>query len=185
MARARKLATQAREPAPHYEHTETGFNYRMSNVLAGIGRGQLKVLAERVRARRRVFDRYRAAFADQPMLQWMPEPEGHYATHWLSCCTLAGDDLQAQRARRDRLLSALERHAVEARPVWKPMHLQPLFAGAPYFEHAPGQDVSGQLFEAGVCLPSGSNLSDADLDRVLDLMRRFLAREADSAKAHA
>ncbi len=177
MARARKLATQAREPAPHYEHVETGFNYRMSNVLAGIGRGQLKVLPQRVQARRRVFDLYRAAFADQPLLQWMPEPDGHYATRWLSCCTLAGENLDAQRARRDRLLLALERHAVEARPVWKPMHLQPLFAGAPYFEHTPGQDCSRALFEAGVCLPSGSNLSDADLDRVLDLMRGFLARE--------
>ncbi len=180
MARARKLATQAREPAAHYEHVETGFNYRMSNVLAGIGRGQLKVLTQRVQARRRVFDRYRAAFADQPLLQWMPEPSGHYATRWLSCCTLGGDSLEARRARRDRLLLALDRHAVEARPVWKPMHLQPLFAGAPYFEHAPGEDCSRALFEAGVCLPSGSNLSDADHDRVLDLLRGFLAREGDA-----
>ncbi len=179
MARARKLATQAREPAPHYEHVETGFNYRMSNVLAGIGRGQLRVLTQRVAQRRRVCDRYREALADHPEVQWMPEPAGHHATRWLTCFTLAGDDAAA---RRDRLLRALERHAVEARPVWKPMHLQPLFAQAPYFAHEEGQgaagDVSRRLFEAGVCLPSGSNLTDADIDRVIDLLRRALAREA-------
>mgnify|MGYP000697529508 CR=1 FL=1 len=179
MARARKLATQAREPAPHYEHVETGFNYRMSNVLAGIGRGQLRVLTQRVTQRRRVCDRYREALADHPEVQWMPEPAGHHATRWLTCFTLAGDDAAA---RRDRLLRALERHAVEARPVWKPMHLQPLFAQAPYFAHEEGKgeagDVSRRLFEAGVCLPSGSNLTDADIDRVIDLLRRALAREA-------
>ncbi len=177
MARARKLATQAREPAPHYEHIETGFNYRMSNVLAGIGRGQLKVLEDRVRARRRVFDRYREAFAGRTDIAWQPEAEGQYATRWLTCFTFTGGDAAARSARRDRLLRALERHAVEARPVWKPMHLQPLFAGAPYFEHAPGEDVSRALFESGVCLPSGSNLSDADLDRVIGLLHRALGRD--------
>ncbi len=177
MAQARKLATQAREPAPHYEHVEMGFNYRMSNVLAGIGRGQLKVLDQRVNQRRQVFDTYRAAFADHPELQWMPQPEGHRATRWLTCFALAGPDAQA---RRDRLMRALERHAIEARPVWKPMHLQPLFAGAPYFAHAEGDDVSARLFDSGLCLPSGSNMTDAQIERVIGHLRRLLAQDASS-----
>ncbi len=179
MARARKLATQAREPAPHYEHVEIGFNYRMSNVLAGIGRGQLKVLAQRVAQRRRVFEIYREALADRPEVQWMPEPEGYHATRWLTCFTLDGANGAAQR---DRLLRALERHAIEARPVWKPMHLQPLFQGAPYFPHAEGDDVSARLFERGVCLPSGSNLTDAEIERVIGHLKRLLA---STASAHA
>ncbi len=179
MERARKLSTQAREPAPHYEHVEVGFNYRMSNVLAGIGRGQLKVLDQRVAQRRQVFDQYLQDLADVPGLQWMPQPEGYHSTRWLSCFTLGGPDATL---RRDRLLRALERHAIEARPVWKPMHLQPLFQGAPYFEHAPGQDVSRDLFERGVCLPSGSNLTPAQIERVVGHLRRLLSEEAP---AHA
>jgi dTDP-4-amino-4,6-dideoxygalactose transaminase len=171
VARARKLSTQAREPAPHYEHTEVGFNYRMSNVLAGIGRGQLRVLDQRVERRRTVFETYRAALADIAEVQWQPEPQGMHSTRWLSCFALAGDDAAA---RRDRILRGLERHSIEARPVWKPMHLQPLFRGAPYFAHADREDVSARLFEAGVCLPSGSNLSDAQLGRVVDHLRRLL-----------
>ncbi|HSV46248.1 MAG TPA: aminotransferase class I/II-fold pyridoxal phosphate-dependent enzyme, partial [Ramlibacter sp.] len=176
VARARKLSTQAREPAPHYEHTEVGFNYRMSNVLAGIGRGQLRVLAQRVEQRRKVFDTYRAALSDLPQVQWMPEPEGCRSTRWLSCFSLQGADAAA---RRDRLLRALERHSIEARPVWKPMHLQPLFAGAAYEPHAPGQDVAAGLFESGVCLPSGSNLTDAQLERVVVHLRRALQLAED------
>ena len=179
MARARKLATQAREPAPHYEHVEVGFNYRMSNVLAGIGRGQLKVLAQRVAQRRRVFEIYREALADRPEVQWMPEPVGYHTTRWLTCFTIGGPD---GAARRDRLLRALERHAIEARPVWKPMHLQPLFRDVPYFPHAEGDDVSARLFERGVCLPSGSNLTDAEIERVIGHLRRLLAQ---SSSEHA
>jgi dTDP-4-amino-4,6-dideoxygalactose transaminase len=171
VAHARKLSTQAREPAPHYEHVEVGFNYRMSNVLAGIGRGQLRVLDQRVERRRAVFDAYRAALADLPELQWMPEPAGAHSTRWLTCFTLHGPDAAL---RRDRLLRGLERHSIEARPVWKPMHLQPLFRGAPYFSHAEGEDVSARLFESGVCLPSGSNMSDEQLARVVDHLRRLL-----------
>jgi dTDP-4-amino-4,6-dideoxygalactose transaminase len=170
--RARKLATQAREPAPHYEHVEVGFNYRMSNVLAGIGRGQLRVLDERVAQRRRVFMRYREALSDLPQLQWMPEPEGSHSTRWLSCLTLGG--AQAQR-KRDLVLRALERHSIEARPVWKPMHLQPLFRGAPYFAHEAGGDVAAGLFDAGICLPSGSNLTDSQIDQVIARLRRALS----------
>ncbi|MBK8073513.1 MAG: DegT/DnrJ/EryC1/StrS family aminotransferase [Ramlibacter sp.] len=177
MDRARKLATQAREPAAHYEHVEVGFNYRMSNVLAGIGRGQLRVLDERVTQRRRVFDTYARALADMPQVQWMPEPSGYRSTRWLTCFTLAGDHAQE---RRDRLLRSLERHSIEARPVWKPMQLQPLFEDAPFFAHAPDHDVSAGLFEGGVCLPSGSNLTDTQLDRVTEELRRALARIEDA-----
>lgn len=181
MDRARKLATQAREPAPHYEHVEVGFNYRMSNVLAGIGRGQLKVLDDRVERRRHVFETYRRALADLPQVQWMPEPEGYRSTRWLTCFCLPGRDAQA---RRDRVLKALERHSIEARPVWKPMHLQPLFRGAPYFPHAADDDVSARLFLGGICLPSGSNLTDAQLEQVSGQLRRALM-EAEETHAAA
>lgn len=171
VVRARKLATQAREPAAHYEHVEMGFNYRMSNVLAGIGRGQLRVLKQRVGQRRQVFERYRLAFADLPEIQWMPEPDGYHSTRWLTCFTLTGTDAP-EKCRQ--IMKALERHLIEARPVWKPMHLQPLFNGAPYFPHAQGTDVSAQLFKAGMCLPSGSNLSEAEQDRVINHLRHAL-----------
>ena len=179
MDRARKLATQAREPAPHYEHAEVGFNYRMSNVLAGIGRGQLRVLDERVAQRRRAFTTYKQALADVSQVQWMPEPEGYSSTRWLTCFTLFGQNPQA---RRDRILKSLERHSIEARPVWKPMHLQPLFRGAPYFMHADDRDVSAELFGGGICLPSGSNLTDGQLQYVIDHLRRALSQPED---AHA
>lgn len=181
VVRARKLSTQARELAPHYEHTEVGFNYRMSNVLAGIGRGQLKVLDQRVAQRRRVFDIYQEALADMPQVRWMPEPEGRRSTRWLTCFTLDGTDAH-DRCRN--VMRSLERHSIEARPVWKPMHLQPLFKGAPYFPHVPGQDVAAGLFHAGICLPSGSNLTDAQIASVVDNLRRaLLLAEEQSAAA--
>jgi dTDP-4-amino-4,6-dideoxygalactose transaminase len=179
--RARKLATQAREPAAHYEHVEVGFNYRMSNVLAGIGRGQLKVLEQRVEQRRRVFETYRDEFAGEPLLRWMPQPEGFRSTRWLTCFSLQG---QGARQRRDFVLRSLERHAIEGRPVWKPMHLQPLFAGAPYFAHDSG-DVSAALFETGICLPSGSNLTTEQQERVIDQLRRALATSGEGIGAAA
>lgn len=171
IGRARKFATQSREPARHYEHTEVGYNYRMSNVLAGIGRGQLRVLLERVAQRRAVFERYRAALSEVPAVRWMGEPRGYCSTRWLTCFTLAGPDAPA---RCEGLMRALERHQIEARPVWKPMHLQPLFAGAPYFQHTENHDVSRQLFETGICLPSGSNLSQDQQDRVIAHLRLAL-----------
>ena len=173
VVRARKLATQAREPAPHYEHAEVGFNYRMSNVLAGIGRGQLKVLDQRVERRRQVYEIYRQALSEVGEVQWMPEPVGMRSTRWLTCMLMQGADAAGCR---DHVLRSLERHSIEARPVWKPMHLQPLFRGAEYFPHAEGDDVSARLFEAGLCLPSGSNMADEQLDRVIDHLRRALLR---------
>ena len=169
--RARKLATQAREPAAHYEHVEVGFNYRMSNVLAGIGRGQLRVLDQRVSQRRQVFETYRHALSDQAQIEWMPEPAGYRSTRWLTCFTFRGAD---GARRRDAVMRSLERHAIEARPVWKPMHLQPLFSDAEYFSHE-SRDVSAALFEAGICLPSGSNLTPAQQERVIEQLRRALA----------
>jgi dTDP-4-amino-4,6-dideoxygalactose transaminase len=168
VARARHLSTQARESAPYYEHTEVGYNYRMSNVLAGIGRGQLKVLDERVRARRAVFDRYRERTADLEEIEWMPEADYGKSTRWLSACTLRKDVSPAA------LIEALGQDRIEARRVWKPMHLQPLFAGREFFAHVPGTDVAADLFERGVCLPSGSNISDDQLLRISDSLRRFL-----------
>jgi len=173
--RARKLSTQAREPAAHYEHVEVGFNYRMSNVLAGIGRGQLRVLDQRVAQRRAVFEAYREALADLPLVQWMPQPQGSNSTRWLSCFTLQ----EADRTSRDAVLRSLERHSIEARPVWKPMHQQPLFAGAPYFGHE-GGDVSAHLFATGICLPSGSNLTQAQQQRVIAQLRRALKDTHDA-----
>jgi dTDP-4-amino-4,6-dideoxygalactose transaminase len=170
MIRARKLATQAREPARHYEHKEMGFNYRMSNVLAGIGRGQLRVLEQRVAQRRQVFERYRAALSDLSFVHWMPEPEGWCSTRWLSCFTIDAYEPTIGEA----IMRTLERHSIEARPVWKPMHLQPLFARAPFFAHAPSEDVAQRLFRTGVCLPSGSNMSAEQQDRVIEHLRRAL-----------
>jgi dTDP-4-amino-4,6-dideoxygalactose transaminase len=174
IARARKLSTQAREPAKHYEHKEVGFNYRMSNVLAGIGRGQLNVLSDRVRARRAVFDRYREAFAQDTAIEWMPEPQGFVSTRWLSCMSYRKDDMQSQ-AKALAVMAYLERHNVEARPVWKPMHLQPLFEHCPYFSHDENHDVSQQLYKSGICLPSGSNMTSESQTRVIGLLHEAIS----------
>ena len=170
--RVRKLSTQARDPVRHFEHSEVGFNYRMSNVLAGIGRGQLKVLEQRAQERRAVFERYRSELADLHQLKWMPEPPGFHSTRWLSCFVL---DVADAAVHCDRIIKTMERHSIELRPVWKPMQLQPLFAGAPYFEHAQGIDVSAALFLSGVCVPSGSNLTAEQQGRVIDLLREAVS----------
>jgi dTDP-4-amino-4,6-dideoxygalactose transaminase len=160
ISHARKLSTQARDPAPHYEHSELGFNYRLSNVLAALGRAQLAVLPERVDARRRVNMRYRELLADEPGITFMPEAPYGTSNHWLTCILV---DPEAFGADREAIRVALELLDIEARPVWKPMHLQPVFANDPIY----GGEVSAQLFERGLCLPSGSALSDADQDRVV------------------
>ncbi len=168
--RAIFLATQARDAAPHYQHSEIGFNYRMSNILAGVGRGQLQVLGQRVEARRAVFARYQSALADLTALQWMPEPEWSYSTHWLSACTL--DPAQTSVTSSD-LIHGLAGEMIEARPIWKPMHLQPVFAHCKYFAHA-DESVSERLFAQGLCLPSGSNMSSEALDRIIGVIRKVL-----------
>ncbi len=162
---ARKLATQAREPAPHYEHAEIGYNYRLSNVLAAIGRGQLRVLDERVAARRRNFDFYRRALGDLPGLEFMPEAPWGRATRWLTCITVQPELLGVDR---EAIRLALEAEDIEARPVWKPMHLQPVFQDC----ESVGGAVAADLFERGLCLPSGSSLTEADLTRIVAVIRR-------------
>jgi len=162
---ARKLATQARDPAPHYEHSEIGYNYRLSNVLAAIGRGQLKVLEERVAARRRNFAFYAEALADLPGIAFMPEAAWGTHTRWLTTLTINPQQLGVDR---ETVRQSLDAAGIEARPVWKPMHLQPLYAGYPIT----GGAVAGDLFARGLCLPSGSNLSEADLERVVTAIRR-------------
>jgi pyridoxal phosphate-dependent aminotransferase EpsN len=165
---ARKLATQAREPVPHYEHTEVGYNYRLSNILAAIGRGQLEVLEDRVAARRRVFSRYEAALRDVPGLAFMPEATWGRHTRWLTTLTL---DPTIGGVRPEQLRLELGAHDIEARPVWKPMHLQPVFRGCPRI----GGPVAEGLFTNGLCLPSSSNLSPVDQDRVIEVTRGTLA----------
>ena len=159
--RARFLATQARDPAPHYQHSTVGYNYRMSNILAGVGRGQLKVLEQRVQARRAVYRRYCEALAGIGWLALMPEPEWSYSTHWISACTIAPDS----KISAAEIMARLSAEFIEARPVWKPMHLQPVFAHCDYFPHG-NASVSEGLFHRGICLPSGSNMSLDQIDRV-------------------
>jgi dTDP-4-amino-4,6-dideoxygalactose transaminase len=162
--RARFLSTQARDPAPHYEHSTIGYNYRLSNLLAAVGRGQLRVLDQRVEARRAVFDRYVQGLGDLPGLSFMPEPGYGRGTRWLTCLTL---NPQAFGANREDVRLALEAKDIEARPVWKPMHLQPVFQACPRV----GGSVAERLFQIGLCLPSGSSLSPADQDRVIRIVR--------------
>lgn len=158
--KARFLATQARDPAPHYQHSEIGYNYRLSNVLAGIGRGQLQVLEDRVQARRRNFEVYQQALGNLPGIEFMPEANFGRATRWLTCLTI---DPDAFGADREQVRLALSQQQIEARPVWKPLHLQPVFAEC----ECVGGAIAEDLFKHGLCLPSGSNLTREDLERVI------------------
>lgn len=161
--RARFLATQARDPAPHYQHSVVGHNYRLSNILAAIGRGQLQVLPERVAARRRINASYREALADLPGISFMPQAPYGEPNGWLTCITV---DPAAFGACRDDILRALEAENIEARPVWKPLQMQPVFSGCEFR----GGSVSQSIFERGLCLPSGSAMTDDDLGRVVEII---------------
>jgi pyridoxal phosphate-dependent aminotransferase EpsN len=161
---ARYLSTQARDPAPHYEHSVTGYNYRMSNLLAAIGRGQLQVLEDRVSRRREIFRRYREALGELPGIQFMPEPDGFHSTRWLTALTI---DPELFGADREQVRLALEAEAIESRPVWKPMHMQSAFADC----RVVGGQVCEDLFRDGLCLPSGSSMSDDDQQRVIEIVR--------------
>jgi dTDP-4-amino-4,6-dideoxygalactose transaminase len=167
-AKARFLATQARDSAPHYQHSEIGYNYRLSNVLAGIGRGQLMVLQDRVAARRRNCEVYEQALGNVPGIEFMPEAPWSHSTRWLTCITI---DPVAFGADREQVRLALADQQIEARPVWKPLHLQPIFSEYECF----GGEVSEDLFDRGLCLPSGSNLTDAELDRVIQAILQVRA----------
>lgn len=170
--KARFLATQARDPASHYQHSELGYNYRMSNVLAGIGRGQLGVLDQRIAQRRAVFSRYQQALKEITAIEWMPEMGFGRSTRWLT--TLQINPLKTQVTPM-ALVHALAKHKIEARPVWKPMHQQPLFASYLYYPHTRNHSVSDQLFAQGVCLPSSSHLSLADQARVIDTIQHVFS----------
>jgi dTDP-4-amino-4,6-dideoxygalactose transaminase len=161
--RARFLAAQARDHAPHYQHSCLGFNYRMSNVLAAIGRAQLRVLPERIAARRRNFEFYSRELGTVAGIEFMPRQEHGEGNHWLTCITI---DPAEFGATREEVRLTLEAHNIEARPVWKPLHMQPIFAG---FRVREGE-CSENIFERGLCLPSGSNLSQADLERICGLI---------------
>jgi dTDP-4-amino-4,6-dideoxygalactose transaminase len=159
---ARFLATQARDAAPHYQHSKIGYNYRMSNVCAGIGRGQMDVLPDRVLQRRKNYDYYKMAFANNPEVTFVDEPSvDYYSNRWLS--TILVEDNGNNGLDRENIRLNLEKQNIESRPLWKPMHLQPIFENAPFY----GDGTSERLFAKGLCLPSGSNLSEDDLNRVV------------------
>jgi pyridoxal phosphate-dependent aminotransferase EpsN len=171
--KARFLATQARDYAVHYQHSQLGYNYRMSNVLAGIGRAQLEVLEERVNARRAIFKKYVQELAHVPGIEFMPELPDTRSNRWLTVLTLdeneAGISVEA-------LLGALAEQNIEARPVWKPLHMQPLFEGVPFYPHSDNEHVSEQLFKTGLCLPSGSSMSEDEQMRVIECIKESLIK---------
>lgn len=164
IAKTRFWATQAREPARHYEHKEIGYNYRMSNIVAGIGRGQLKVLEERVEQKRHIFAYYQEHLGDLPGLSFMPLHDGERANCWLSVIQLKEDG----PVRPLDVMIALEKGDIESRPVWKPMHLQPVFTGYDYIDNG---DVGAKLFRRGVCLPSDTKMTEEDLERICKIIR--------------
>lgn len=157
--KARFLATQARDPAPHYEHSHIGYNYRMSNILAAIGRGQLKVLDERVATRRRNYEYYKAALSELPGIEFMPIASYGSPNYWLTVILITPEEFGVDR---EAVRLALEAENIESRPIWKPMHLQPVFKGC----RVRGGSVSADLFKRGLCLPSGSQMTYNDLERV-------------------
>jgi len=161
--RAIFLATQARDDAPHYQHSEIGYNYRMSNVVAGIGRGQMEVLDEHILLRRRNFDYYKEQLSGIASLFFLNEPEGYFSNRWLSCMLVE----PRNGITRDSIRLALENENIESRLLWKPMHLQPVFKNSPFY----GDGTSEKLFDNGLCLPSGSNLTLSQLDRVIAVIK--------------
>lgn len=159
------LATQARDNAPHYQHSHIGYNYRMSNIVAGIGRGQMTILDSHVEKRRSNHELYFNTFKENNQITFLQEPEGHFSNRWLSCILL--DSFET----REGLRLALEKENIESRPLWKPMHQQPVFKDAPSYLNG----VSDELFNRGLCLPSGSNLSKEELDRVISAINMYFA----------
>ncbi|AXY11169.1 pyridoxal phosphate-dependent aminotransferase [Bacillus anthracis] len=171
LERARFLATQAKDPAPHYEHSEIGYNYRMSNILAGIGRGQLEVLEERVRARRFIYKRYYEALSNMPGFYFMPELENTRSNRWLTTLTI---DEKESGISIGEFLGILAEENIEARPMWKPLHMQSLFKEKKYYPHSKNEDVSQYLFQSGICLPSGSNMLAEDQHRVIQAILKVV-----------
>jgi dTDP-4-amino-4,6-dideoxygalactose transaminase len=158
------LSTQARDNAPHYEHSSIGFNYRMSNVLAGIGRGQMEVIDDRVKARRKNFEFYKKHLSQYSQITFLEEPENFCSNRWITCIETESYEL------REKIRLGLLKDDIESRPLWKPMHMQPVFKNCLHFTNG----ISEGLFEKGLCLPSGSNLSQEDLTRILNNITKTL-----------
>lgn len=169
--KTRYLSTQARDPAPHYEHSAVGYNYRMSNLLAAVGRGQLRVLDERVQRRRQIYEYYQRQLGSLPGIHFMPELSGCCSTRWLTCILV--DPVELGVTREDIRL-ALEGKNIESRPVWKPMHAQPVYSAC----RKRGGAVADRIFDLGLCLPSGTKMSDADLARVVSEILAVVGVEA-------
>lgn len=160
-------STQARDKARYYQHTEIGYNYRMSNVVAGIGRGQLKVLNDRINKKREIYNRYKNEFSDIEYIEMMPENEDAFTTHWLSTITLNNNS----KVTPDDIIDSLEKENIESRPVWKPMHMQPVFKDFDFIKISEKECISQELFENGICLPSDTKMTNDDQDRVIKIIR--------------
>jgi dTDP-4-amino-4,6-dideoxygalactose transaminase len=172
--KARFLATQARDSAPHYQHSHIGYNYRMSNVLAGIGRGQLEVLKDRVASRRNNFEKYKQYFSKHNIvgfnIQFQEEPRGYYSNRWLTCILV--DPTTNNGLTREEIRLAMDEENIESRPLWKPMHQQPIFANSKNYLNG----VADKLFENGLCLPSGSNLTDDEFERIFNCLDNIFSK---------
>ncbi|WP_216829135.1 aminotransferase class I/II-fold pyridoxal phosphate-dependent enzyme [Alkalihalobacterium elongatum] len=166
--KARFLATQARDPAQHYQHSKKGYNYRMSNILAGIGRAQLEVLDDRVQARRKIFENYVSELGSISGLLFMPELEGTRSNRWLTALTI---DEEEAGLTVQSVLDRLAKENIEARPVWKPLHMQPLFKGSSFYAYSNEHNVARELFNRGICLPSGSSLSKSEQERITEAIK--------------
>ncbi|MBY0145890.1 DegT/DnrJ/EryC1/StrS aminotransferase family protein [Neobacillus niacini] len=176
LQRARFLATQARDAAPHYQHSQIGFNYRLSNILAGIGRAQLEVLDDRITARRAVFQQYYDALSNIPGLRFMPELAETFSNRWLTALTINENETGISVI---DILNALSEENIEARPVWKPLHLQPVFKERKYYSHNKNESVSETLFNNGLCLPSGSNMTDEDIKTVIHYIKQTVIKRKE------
>ena len=177
VGKARFLATQARDEAPHYQHSHVGYNYRMSNICAGIGRGQMEVLDTRIEQRRRIFNWHREEMANIPGITFVAEPQGYFSNRWLTAILI--DPALSGGITRETLRLAFEAKNIESRPLWKPMHMQPVFNGTEFY----GDGTSERLFEQGLCLPSGSNLGDAELARIKATVQELISVEGPKAQA--
>jgi len=166
--KARFLATQARDNAPHYQHSQIGYNYRMSNIVAGIGRGQMEVLPQHIEQRRKNNQYYRTHLSGIKGISFQTEPSSDFfSNYWLTCIII--DPEKTNGVTREDVRIALEKANIESRPLWKPMHLQPVFDSCPYY----GEKISETLFDSGLCLPSGSSLTEDDLERVIEVIQKI------------
>ncbi|MBS4172936.1 aminotransferase class I/II-fold pyridoxal phosphate-dependent enzyme [Bacillus sp. FJAT-49736] len=172
LKKARFLATQARDPAIYYQHSQLGYNYRLSNVLAGIGRGQLEVLDERIKRKREIFQLYENELKNLPSIHFMKEMKDSFSNRWLTAITI--NEKKACITVQE-IIEALAEDNIEARPIWKPLHLQPLFKNAPYYSHNKEESISETLFLTGICLPSGTSMTMEDQLRVINSIKQLLA----------